>query len=222
MYTALGEYFKSFVREPLKFIRRREFQLIYGLYFSTYVTANAIDSTCESLGRDSQWPKFIGTTAVNLTLCIAKDRAFARMFGVGPAKGLPTLSYLLFAVRDSLTIAASFNLPSIFESRLRRLGWEEQTSVMTAQLLSPCAVQFISTPLHLMGLDLYNHPSNSLKERATFIRRDYAKSTIARIARIGPAFGFGGIGNRYLRAAGRNAMKSSRTVPAVQQKLKQL
>ena len=61
------------------------------------------------------------------------------------------------------------------------------------------AVQFISTPLHLLGLDFYNNKQSTTPKRMGFIAREYAKSTLARIGRIGPAFGVGGVGNAYLR-----------------------
>jgi hypothetical protein len=60
-------------------------------------------------------------------------------------------------------------------------------------------MQFFSTPLHLYGLDLYNRPTAQTAERLGFIKGEYGKTVLARIARIGPAFGFGGIGNTYLR-----------------------
>jgi len=53
---------------------RRETKLIYGLYFATYMTANVIDTVCEQIKKDSQLSKFIGTTLVNVSLCVTKDR----------------------------------------------------------------------------------------------------------------------------------------------------
>jgi hypothetical protein len=73
--------------------------------------------------------------------------------------------------------------------------WRGVVADMTAQLLSPAAIQFISTnPLHLLGLDLYNQSSNT-NHRS----KEYLKSTMARIGRIGPAFGIGGICNKKFR-----------------------
>jgi len=61
------------------------------------------------------------------------------------------------------------------------------------------AVQLVSTPLHLLGLDLYNRPKQSTMSRLAFIGREYTKSTLARLCRIGPAFGIGGVSNKFLR-----------------------
>ena len=71
-----------------------------------------------------------------------------------------------------------------------------------AQLLCPAVIQLVSCPLHLLGLDYYNRPNVSLASRMKFIYNIYFKTTLTRIARIGPAFGIGGIGNRMVRDRG--------------------
>lgn len=68
-----------------------------------------------------------------------------------------------------------------------------------AQFLTPAAVQIISTPLHLWGLDLYNRPGMSASERASIVVRNWAKSAVARMGRIIPAFGVGGVVNTKVR-----------------------
>lgn len=194
----------EFARNPLAILRKREFQIVFGLYSATYASANAVDTVCEWKEQDNQWPKFIGTTAVNMTLCIAKDRAFARMFGVIAPTAFPLASIGLFAVRDSMTVAASFNAPkSVAKSLNESTGMHSSRAMTVAQLLCPALVQFISTPLHLMGLDLYNNAGASITQRMVFVKREYLKSVVARIGRIGPAFGIGGVSN----AACRNALR---------------
>lgn len=63
----------------------------------------------------------------------------------------------------------------------------------------PAGMQFLSTPLHLLGLDLYNNPQHTPAARAKFIADTYMPSAVARVARIGPAFGIGGVANTTLR-----------------------
>ncbi|CAO3577861.1 unnamed protein product [Absidia cylindrospora] len=61
---------------PHKFIASPQFQLVLGLYFSTYATANIVDTTTEYYGVDPKKTsiiKFIATTAANMGLCIYKD-----------------------------------------------------------------------------------------------------------------------------------------------------
>ncbi|KAF1772497.1 hypothetical protein JG687_00007916 [Phytophthora cactorum] len=196
----LKELSADFVKHPLRFIGKREFHLIFGLYTATYVTANVVDSVCEYAETDNQMPKFIGTTAVNMSLCIAKDRAFARMFGVIAPAAFPLTSIGLFAVRDSMTCGASFNAPKVLAKKIEDKGLMEKSGANTfAQLVCPAAVQFLSTPLHLLGLDLYNNKGHTMARRVGFVQREYVKSVLARIGRIGPAFGIGGVGNAYIR-----------------------
>ncbi|OQS05834.1 hypothetical protein THRCLA_02077 [Thraustotheca clavata] len=196
---ALIEISMDFVRNPFKFVRRKEFLLIYGVYTATYVSANAVDTICEAAEADSKMPKFFSTTAVNMAACILKDREFTRMFGVIAPTNFPPLSMALFAVRDSLTVGASFIAPPYLSKKFQEHGQTPSTSNSLAQLICPMMVQFVSTPLHLLSLDLYNHKDSSTNKRMSFISREYFKSTAARVARVVPAFGFGGIGNKYFR-----------------------
>lgn len=77
-------------------------------------------------------------------------------------------------------------------------------SQSVAQFVAPAAVQFLSTPLHLMGLDVYNRSNITLGERFTMVKRAWLSSSLARIARIVPAFGVGGVVNTSAR---RNLME---------------
>jgi hypothetical protein len=72
-----------------------------------------------------------------------------------------------------------------------------------AQLVTPVSMQILSTPLHLLGLDLYNRQAATTAERRVFIGREYVKTVLARMARILPAFGVGGVVNKQIRSSGR-------------------
>ena len=184
------------------------------LYSSTYLTANTIDtqhSIRHGLPASTVSPtttKFLATSTTNMSLSLVKDAQFTRLFGaaVSSPRPVPTPSFALFAIRDSMTIFASFNLPSIIAPSLP-VGemWEKtvMSKMSTAQFLAPAVVQIASTPLHLLGLDLYNRPSGESKvawqSRASKIWKDWAKSTGMRMARIVPAFGIGGVINASVR-----------------------
>jgi isoleucyl-tRNA synthetase len=196
---------RSFLTKPLQFVGSPQFRIVLGLYTSTYATANIVDTTCEQYSVESTTAsmyKFISTSLVNIVVCVYKDRVFTSMFGTASNRAFPKLSYLLFAARDSLTIAASFTAPAYIADLLQKkeIVSTEKTAQVTAQLISPCAVQFLSTPVHLYALDLYNRPDIVSSARFQLIRKEYFKSALARIGRIGPAFGFGGVGNSYLRS----------------------
>lgn len=66
-------------------------------------------------------------------------------------------------------------------------------------MLAPAGIQIFSTPLHLWGLDLYNRPGVGWRDRAARVRRDWFASGLARMARIIPAFGIGGLVNQGVR-----------------------
>jgi len=76
------------------------------------------------------------------------------------------------------------------------------SSASAAQFVTPAAVQIVSTPLHLLGLDLYNRPGvgvSGMDGRAARVLRDWGMSAVARICRIVPAFGVGGVVNTKVR-----------------------
>lgn len=109
------------------------------VYSATYISANITDTVCRENSVNPLYPVFAATTAVNMSTCIAKDRAFARMFGTGPPKGLPLMTYALFAVRDSLTILSSFSLVAPVGGVIRRRIGEDSISQERATQLAQLA-----------------------------------------------------------------------------------
>jgi hypothetical protein len=191
---------KTLFSRPVFFFRQPSFLLIWGVYSGTYIAANTIDATCERAEQSAVVPKFIGSSATNVTLSMAKDVAFVRLFGQGVPRPVPALSYGLFATRDTGTVLASFTLPDTVSNGMQEsMGASKAFSDTSAQLFTPCAMQMISSPLHLLGLDLYNRPEASSAKRVSFIKQEYLKTSLARIARIFPAFGVGGVVNKSIR-----------------------
>jgi hypothetical protein len=240
---------KSMISKPSSFFLGTPFVLIYTLYSSTYLTANAIDtitSTYRNQPYDTVTPgpaKFISTTTVNMAICVYKDARFAKIFGAqqqpqpqpqsqpqqqmqrypfpkstqhtslrpppppqpaasGPK--IPLTSYTLFCLRDSVTIFASFNVPPLIAPSIPDfIASTPAMKAAVAQFSCPALMQFFSTPMHLLGLDLYNRqPVGGLSagERIARIRRDYVPSCFARMGKIVPAYGVGGVVNVRLRA----------------------
>ena len=178
------------------------------LYFATYTAANAADtavSTVYNKPASKVTPgtsKFLLTSTANISICLYKDAQFAKLFGGGAAgksaakKIVPKASLALFAIRDSMTILASFNLPHYLGPMLG--------SQHAAQFLAPAGMQLFSTPLHLLGLDLFNRPQGQPKsppfaERWRMVRRDWFGASFARMGRIVPAYGVGGVLNTKIR-----------------------
>lgn len=198
---------KILLKKPSNFLRQPAFLMIWGVYSGTYIAANSIELLCEQSKKSAVIPKFIASSATNTTLSILKDKAYAKMFGIGDPRPLPAISYALFASRDSLTILASFTWPKMIANVIdKHSSLGKQSSFNIAQISSPCMVQFISTPLHLYALDCYNRSNTNLSilDRLSRVKQEYFKTTLARIARILPAFGIGGIINKYLRKSGKD------------------
>ncbi|KAI8929402.1 hypothetical protein BC831DRAFT_444284 [Entophlyctis helioformis] len=200
---------RTLLTRPAYFVRQPSFLLIWGVYSGTYITANTVQALCDHAAVPWQIPKFVGSSIANVGLSVLKDLYFTRAFGSGPARPVPPKSYTLYMTRDALTIFSSFNLPPLLSSALAGpatpLNLSPGTTDTVAQLVAPCAMQILSTPLHLHGMDLYNRPDTALsaRDRVAFIRREYVVTTAARVARIFPAFGIGGVANKYLRTKGR-------------------
>lgn len=217
------------VTRPMGFFLSTPFLLIYTLYSGTYLTANAIDTVTSTMRNQSfstvtpGAAKFLSTTAVNMSICVYKDARFAKIFGpktkssnpagichvVGGGAAaipkIPKISYSLFCLRDSVTIFASFNVPALVAPSIPdSIASTPAMKAALAQFACPALMQFVSTPMHLLGLDLYNRqPIGGLgwRERAARIRRDYIPSSFARMGKIVPAYGVGGVVNVRLRAA---------------------
>ncbi|OJD25164.1 hypothetical protein ACJ73_03466 [Blastomyces percursus] len=117
---------------------------------------------------------------------------------------IPKRSFALFCLRDSMTIFASFNLPTLLSPHIPDiLASTPSSKTALAQFSIPATVQLFSTPFHLLGLDLYNRqPPGGLPavDRWARVKRDWAPSVMARIGRIVPAYGFGGVANTKFRA----------------------
>lgn len=187
--------------------------MVAGVYGATYATANLIDVAAE---RRSATPtqhsvvKLVGTTAVNMSSSIAKDVAFAKMFGkdqgaaAAMQRTVPLATYSTFLFRDCFTIGAGFILPPLVASGLRSYAdMDSKTAEKTAQLVTPVAMQCICTPLHLLGLNIYNEPVATLRERAAGVWRTCPECTAVRMSRFLFAYGFGGILNKELVTRGR-------------------
>ncbi|KAE8355069.1 Cys/Met metabolism PLP-dependent enzyme-domain-containing protein [Aspergillus coremiiformis] len=226
--------FRSMVTHPAGFFLSTPFLLIYTLYTSTYLTANAIDTVSSTMRNQpfstvfAGTAKFLATTTVNMGICVYKDARFARIFGASPkptsapsavsaettsppaschpsgTAKVPKISYALFCLRDSITIFASFNVPALIAPSIPdSIAATPGMKAAIAQFSCPALMQFASTPMHLLGLDLYNRqPPGGLgwRERASRIRRDYVPSCFARMGKIVPAYGVGGVVNVRLRA----------------------
>jgi len=209
---ALVTGFKDIALRPHQVVRGVAIWMVWGVYGVTYTAANLIDVFSERKDFNTTQHssiKLVGTTGVNMTASIAKDVAFAKMFGAKQAVGavkrsVPFSTYGVFLGRDVLTISAGFIVPPLVaKGFVAGFDMEPKTADKVAQLVSPMGMQLICTPLHLLGLNMYNDPKATMKQRAAGVWRTCPESTGVRMFRFLFAYGFGGICNTELKALGR-------------------
>jgi hypothetical protein len=209
---SLKTSFISFILRPHNLIFSKPFGLICMLYGGTYLTANTLDTLTSTVQNKpinlvtSGTLKFAASSTANVGICLFKDQAFARMFGPGgPPRPVPLPSYVLFTLRDCMTIFASFNVPPLLGPVMSRSMSEEFGKKLSgqtiAQFVAPASIQILSTPMHLLGLDLYNRNRGNITwgDRWAIIKKNWAVSAVARMCRIVPAFGVGGVVNAKAR-----------------------
>ncbi|KAI0486157.1 hypothetical protein F4859DRAFT_357617 [Xylaria cf. heliscus] len=218
--ASLKTSLRALTSRPLAMLFSRPVALIFVLYGGTYLTANALDTASSTICNQpaahvsSGTAKFAASSTANVGLCVYKDQVYARLFGRPGAVPRPVTlpTYALFTARDCLTIFASFNVPPLLGPAVsERLGpgMRQRVSGETiAQFAAPAAVQLFSTPIHLLGLDVYNRPAATAgvtwADRWALVRKNWLISCAARICRIVPAFGLGGTVNMKVR---RNLME---------------
>jgi len=191
---SLASSFKMMVSKPHHFVMQPASLMLWGVYGGTYVAVNWVTSICDAkdaTALERNQMKFGVVSSVNLSLNITKDKAFTRMFGTGLARPVPLPTIAAFGVRDSLTVFASFNLAPLVGALTG--------APAASQLVCPVAMQFVSAPIHLWGLDTYNRPGQTSASRAAFINTEYVKTALARCGRILPAFGICPLVNARVR-----------------------
>lgn len=153
MSTVRRGVFEMFTK-PHRYIARKEFLFVWGVYTATYATANCVMSGSMMLGKqkreDAALTTFAATTMVNIPGSVMQDRFFTRWFGAQTPKPLHFGSYSCFAVRDALTVLASFSLPHVIADYNSNGDDERRNEIFVkAQLICPVVIQLVSTPLHV-------------------------------------------------------------------------
>ncbi|KAL9599048.1 MAG: hypothetical protein Q9219_004082 [cf. Caloplaca sp. 3 TL-2023] len=147
-----------------------------------------------------------------MTLALHKDSQSTKMFGTTSPRPLPPLTYALLACRDSITIFASFNVPARLASILPQSVEKNHFSRLSlAQFIAPAVAQLFNSPLHLLGLDLYNRNSPMpIRARPRKVWRDWPVTSLARMGRVLPAFGVGGVVNNKMRGSMMSHLEDTR------------
>lgn len=184
------------------------FGMVMGVYTLTYGANNLADVVSEryDLGSTTQNSmKLFGATGAYTTSSILKDVAFAKMFSNAAEtarevkRAVPMTTYGTFLFRDALIIGAGFILPAIVAGQIQSsTEIDRQKAEKIAQLATPCSMQLLITPIHLLGLNLYNTPTATTAERFRAVATTYPEATGVRMFRFPWAYGVGGIVNKEL------------------------
>ena len=166
-------YHQTFYGYWNKTIRwQRPFMIMNSVYFSTYATANLTELYCSKHhDADNRWLTFFLTSIVNILGITYKDRSYIRMFE-HKVLNIPCRSYLLFGLRDSLTIGSTF---VVKKDLVQYLHHDHHISYPVADFVSsfslPIVAQLFSSPIHILSMDYYQRPEDSTMDRVWHIYR---------------------------------------------------
>ena len=79
--SAVVDGFKTLFRNPISTFLKLDNRAVFIVYGSTYVTKNSMEAISSYQSWNPFWPVLLGTTLVNTSLGIVKDKYLAQMFG---------------------------------------------------------------------------------------------------------------------------------------------
>lgn len=167
------------------------------VYSSTYSTANLTELYCKKNNIDYKIPTLISTSIVNILTIGYKDKEYSKLFN-NKYNTFPKISYGLFSIRDIITFYSCFIFKKDFMNYLSNY-MPKNTADFMSSIIIPITAQTISTPLHIMAIDLYQRPIIDFKDRLKNIKNMYFTVCSGRIIRVIPAFCIGGFINDMLR-----------------------
>jgi hypothetical protein len=208
--------FQTMVRHPTTYVKSPAYKWMWGTYAATYSAANVINTLGEYTEQrtreaavdsyattttdanpptnDTNKALLVGTTLVNTTASLFKDRAFVRMFGMD-MHTVPFLSYALWISRDVATVGSSFVMPMYVSNWLQTHevtwfdGMDQDTVNTWSQIGTPVVAQTVAGPLHSMGLDWYHRAHASWTSRLSYMISHWPSVVGARMLRILPGYG---------------------------------
>jgi len=202
LFPSFFKSLKEMLVSPIKYVTSPQLRWIWLVYGSTYVAANTCETVCAETDTNPAFPKWISTSLTNTVTCIAKDRAFAQLFGTAAPTNVPMGSYAAWLTRDLVSMGVFFTLPPIVGKQITKsFDVDEKQGYYIAQIGLPLVLQTVTTPIHLLGYDIYNNPNNTTAQRVQFLQKDYFKNVGIRVIRMAPPWSFGTIGNREFRSS---------------------
>jgi len=167
------------------------------VYTSTYCTANLTEFYCKKNNIDYKFPTLIFTSFVNIISISYKELSFNTLLNKKIIK-FPIHCNLLLAVRDMMTINACFIWKKDLINYLDKFMMHNKSEILASIFLT-ISVQFVSTPIHILTIDMYEHTNSKMIERFKNIKYFYKSVLSGRVMRTIPAFGVGSFINDMLR-----------------------
>jgi len=166
--------------------------IMNSVYFSTFATANI----SEKYFRENKLYTLFSTSLVNVLTINYKDKEYASIYKKNYK--FPKVSYFLFSIRDVMTIYSCFilkkDLRDKFETR-----FSKNIAEIISSISAPLFIQLLTTPLHILSIDIYQRPNMKIRERVKKIQEIYKSVCLGRMLRVIPAFCVGGFINDKLK-----------------------
>lgn len=175
---------RDIFKTPFKYVRSPQYGYVVGTYAGTYLSKNVSDTMCvytKQTPEKTAFYKFWLVFAFNGGLSVFwKDPGMARLFGTGSAVKMPPSVYGAWALRDGVHLVGACLAADYLEEKL---GWTK-AQWRNAQLAFPLMIQIVTTPLHLTGLDFFNHKKSSIGDRFARVRKAWLPSAGIRMIRM--------------------------------------
>jgi hypothetical protein len=167
------------------------------VYCSTYCTANLTELYCKKNDIDYKLPTLFATSFINILTISYKDMIYSKLLKNTLVK-FPLTSNFLLATRDIMTINACFIWKKDLINYLDKYIMHNKSEIISS-IVVPSTIQIISTPIHILAIDIYEKPYSNVVERLKNIKLCYKSVLFGRIFRAIPAFGIGSFINDMLR-----------------------
>lgn len=191
LWTALGARLRAIVTKPGAFLRSAAFRWMFVVYAATYATANSLKTIERAAGLKFGFASTLAVTMVNMACGIAKDAAYAKMFGRSDDEGgkvTPVLAYIVWFVRDVTAFTFILTLPPIVSGALG-------VPIDLATFTTPIFAQYFTTIFHLLGFNICNDPDGSVGDWLRAMKPSFFSTVAARQMRIIPPYSIGGVLN---------------------------
>ena len=192
---SLSQNITYYSKNKYKFIRPLFVMNI--VYSSTYCTANLTEHYCKKNNIDYKLPTLFLTSFVNIVSISYKDMYYSKLLNKNITK-FHIGSNLLLGLRDVITINACFIWKKDLINYLDRYMMHNKSEILASFIL-PSSIQFISTPIHILAIDINENPKSNIIDRVKNIKYCYKSVLFGRIFRAIPAFCIGSFINDMLR-----------------------